>query len=79
LNSKYYSLGLNKVTDQEGTKTDKKSIIEKVRTFYPNFYKKKTLNTDKQIVNEQPKNKWSNEVAMNADLTLEEAFNTWKN
>ena len=46
MNSKYSRLELNKVTGQEGTTRDKKIIIEKIRTFYQNLYKKKTLNTD---------------------------------
>jgi hypothetical protein len=36
-------LELNKVTDQEETTTDKKSTMEKVRTFYHSLYRKKIL------------------------------------
>ena len=34
MNSKYSRLDLNKETDDDGTAVDKKTIMEKVRTFY---------------------------------------------
>ena len=41
MNSKYTRLDLHKITDQEGTATDKKTIMEKVKGFYQKLYRKK--------------------------------------
>ena len=40
MNSKYTRLDLHKVTDEEGTATDKKTIMEKVKGFYQKLYEK---------------------------------------
>ena len=40
MNSKYSRLDLHKVTDEEGTAVDKKTIMEKVKGFYKKLYKK---------------------------------------
>ena len=38
MNSKYTRLDLHKVTDEEGTATDKKAIMEKVKGFYQKLF-----------------------------------------
>ena len=43
MNSKYTRLDLHKVIDEEGTATDKKTIMEKVKCFYQKLYKKRNL------------------------------------
>ena len=40
MNSKYTRLDLHKVTDEECTATDKKTIMDKVKGFYQKLYKK---------------------------------------
>ena len=42
--SKYSRLELNKVTDEAGTATDNKTIMEKVKAFYQKLYKRRVLN-----------------------------------
>ena len=42
MNSKYSRLELNKVTDEAGTATAHKTIMEKVKAFYQKLYKKST-------------------------------------
>ena len=43
MNSKYTRLNLHKVTDEVSTATDKETIMEKVKGFYQNLYKKRNL------------------------------------
>ena len=43
MNSKYSRLEVNKVTDENGTATEHKLILEKVTALYQNLYKKRTL------------------------------------
>ena len=40
MNSKYKRLDLHKVTDEEGTAMDKKTIMEKVKGLYQKLFKK---------------------------------------
>ena len=40
MNSKYSRLELNKVTDETGTTTDHKTIMQKVKDFYQSLYTK---------------------------------------
>ena len=40
MNSKFTRLDLHKVTDEEGTATEKETIMEKVKGFYQKLYKK---------------------------------------
>ena len=46
MNSKYSRLELNKVTDEAGTATDHKTIMEKVKAFYQKLYKRRVLNNN---------------------------------
>ena len=43
MNSKYTRLDLHKVTDEEGTTTEKETIMKKVKGFYQKLYKKRNL------------------------------------
>ncbi len=79
MNSKYLRLEFLKVTDQEGTTTDKKSIMEKVKNIYQKLFKKKTLNTDyKEFLSNNPKISEASKESMKADLTQEEIHNACK-
>ena len=44
MNSKYSRLELIKVTDEAGTTTEHKTIMQKSKDFYQNLYTKKHLN-----------------------------------
>ena len=77
MNSKYSRLELNKVTDNEGTAFDKNTILHKVKMFYQNLYQKKTLDNDySNFLINNPKISNASKEAMEADLTLEELYNT---
>ena len=73
MNSKYTRLDLHKVTDEVGTATDKETIMEKVKGFYQNLYKKRNLfNNCAEFLTNVPKISGAARAAMEADLTLEE-------
>ena len=79
MNSKYTRLDLHKVTDEEGTATDKKTIMEKVKGFYQKLYKKRILsNNYDEFLTNVPKISEAARAAMEADLTLEELSSTCK-
>ena len=79
MNSKYTRLNLHKVTDEVSTATDKETIMEKVKGFYQNLYKKRNLcNNYAEFLTNVTKISGAAKAAMEADLTLEELGNTIK-
>ena len=58
---------VHKVTDEEGTATEKETIMEKVKGFYQKLYKKRNLcNNYGEFLDNVPKiSEWMNEWMMN--------------
>ena len=70
MNTKYSRLDLNKISDDNGTATTKKGIMEKVWNFYQKLYKTRILSRDyKEFLGNAPKISEASKNAMEEDIT----------